>query len=141
MIHVVGSTFNKIVMDPTKDVIIEFTSPWCGQCKRLEPKFRDLAKKYRFEKDLVIATMDGVSNESPTNFPVEEFPTIYFASRRSKDRPAKMGTLPIDINCLIKFVKKHATVALHSPLHYSKTSDNKTTSSKQTKHKKKKLEL
>ena len=34
---VVGKTFDEIVLDETKDVLIEFYAPWCGHCKSLEP--------------------------------------------------------------------------------------------------------
>jgi len=33
---VVGKTFRDIVMDPSKDVFIEFYAPWCDHCKALE---------------------------------------------------------------------------------------------------------
>jgi len=44
----VGKNFDAIVKDPTKDVLLEVYAPWCGHCKRLEPVYADLAK--RFEK-------------------------------------------------------------------------------------------
>ena len=34
---VTGHTFEELVMDETKDVLIEFYAPWCGHCKSLEP--------------------------------------------------------------------------------------------------------
>lgn len=42
---VVADTFDEIVNNPEKDVLVEFYSPWCGHCKNLEPTYTELAEK------------------------------------------------------------------------------------------------
>lgn len=75
---VVGSTIEEVAFDPTKDVLIEFYAPWCGHCKTLEPKYKQLAKKFKNSPDLVIANFDATANDAPHEFEFKGFPTIFF---------------------------------------------------------------
>uniref|UniRef100_A0A671N9S1 protein disulfide-isomerase n=1 Tax=Sinocyclocheilus anshuiensis TaxID=1608454 RepID=A0A671N9S1_9TELE len=107
---VVGKTFDDIVMDTKKDVLIEFYAPWCGHCKKLEPDYTALGKKYKNEKNLVIAKMDASANDVPhDSYKVEGFPTIYFAPSSNKQNPVKFEGGKRDVEELSKFVEKHAT--------------------------------
>ncbi|XP_031520910.1 protein disulfide-isomerase A4 isoform X2 [Papio anubis] len=107
---VVGKTFDSIVMDPKKDVLIEFYAPWCGHCKQLEPVYSSLAKKYKGQKGLVIAKMDATANDIPSDrYKVEGFPTIYFAPSGDKKNPVKFEGGDRDLEHLSKFIEEHAT--------------------------------
>lgn len=110
---VVGSTFEKIVDDPKKDVLIELYAPWCGHCKKLEPIYLSLAKKVKKEKNLVIAKMDATANDLPNdNYKAEGFPTIYFSPAGSKTPMKYEGGRQVDD--FEKYLKEHATASFKS---------------------------
>jgi len=85
---VTGENFNDIVMDPTKNVLIEFYAPWCGHCKKLEPKYNELGEKFKNNKEVVIAKMDATANDSPhPKYQAKGYPTIFFAPANDKENP------------------------------------------------------
>uniref|UniRef100_A0AAR2M4R0 protein disulfide-isomerase n=1 Tax=Pygocentrus nattereri TaxID=42514 RepID=A0AAR2M4R0_PYGNA len=111
----VADTFEEIVNNPEKDVLVEFYAPWCGHCKNLEPKYTELGEKLSGNPNIVIAKMDATANDVPPNYDVQGFPTIYFAPAGQKDQPRKYegGREVIDF---ISYLKKEATnpLVLHT---------------------------
>ncbi|XP_060073857.1 protein disulfide-isomerase A4-like [Ylistrum balloti] len=115
VVTVVGNSFKDIVMDPTKDVLIELYAPWCGHCKSLEPKYAELAKRFKKEKNLVIAKMDATANEAPEAYRVGGFPTIYWAPANNKENPVQYDRQR-EVDDFEKFIKEKATVSFGKEL-------------------------
>jgi protein disulfide-isomerase A1 len=102
---VVAHSYNDIVLDDTKDVLIEFYAPWCGHCKALAPKYDELAAKYadsEFKDKVVIAKVDATANDVPDD--IQGFPTIKLYPAGGKAEPVTYsGSRTIED--LIEFVK------------------------------------
>jgi protein disulfide-isomerase A1 len=106
---VVGDNFDEIVLDESKDVLLEVYAPWCGHCQALEPMYNKLAKHLQSIDSLVIAKMDGSANEHP-RAKAEGFPTILFFPSGKKT----LEPIPVDADRTVvafyKFLRKHATI-------------------------------
>ncbi|XP_037416966.1 protein disulfide isomerase-like 1-4, partial [Triticum dicoccoides] len=106
---VVGKSLDQIVLDESKDVLLEVYAPWCGHCQSLEPIYNKLGKYLRGIDSLVIAKMDGTNNEHPRAKP-DGFPTILFypAGKKSFEPITFEGDRTVVE--MYKFLKKHAAI-------------------------------
>ncbi|CAH2069315.1 unnamed protein product [Thlaspi arvense] len=106
---VVGDNFDDIVLDESKDVLLEVYAPWCGHCQALEPMYNKLAKHLQSIDSLVIAKMDGTTNEHP-KAKAEGFPTIlFFPAGNKTSEPITVDT-DRTVVAFYKFLRKHATI-------------------------------
>lgn len=71
----VATNFDDVVMDKSKDVLVEFYAPWCGHCKQLAPIFDELGEKFKDNESFVIAKIDSTANELE-HTKISSFPTI-----------------------------------------------------------------
>jgi len=113
---VVGSQYEEIVMDESKDVFIEIYASWCGHCKRLKPIWDELAGRFADVKDkITIAKMDGPENDLPPNSPfkISGFPTIKFRAAGTTEFLDYDGDRSLD--SLVEFVQQNAKNDLTPP--------------------------
>ncbi|XP_022887869.1 protein disulfide isomerase-like 1-4 [Olea europaea var. sylvestris] len=106
---VVGNNFDEIVLDESKDVLLEIYAPWCGHCQALEPTYNKLAKHLRGVESLVIAKMDGTTNEHP-RAKADGFPTILFFPAGNKSSDPVTVDADRTVVSFYKFLKKHASI-------------------------------
>ncbi|CAN6340695.1 unnamed protein product [Urochloa humidicola] len=72
-------TFDSIVLDETKDVLVEFYAPWCGHCKHLAPVYEKLASVFKQDEGVVIANLDADKHtDLAEKYGVSGFPTLKF---------------------------------------------------------------
>ncbi|XP_026155253.1 protein disulfide isomerase family A, member 8 [Mastacembelus armatus] len=108
---VVAESFDDIVNDPERDVLIQFYSPSCPHCKKLEPVYRELADTLNSDPNIVIAKMNVVDNDVPLGYDVQGYPTIYFAPVGKKDEPIRYEG-GRELKDFLKFLKHEASHSL-----------------------------
>jgi len=106
---VVGSTFEALVTNSEKPVLIEFYAPWCGHCKSLAPVYAKVAKAAA-DADVTIAMIDATNNDFPQKtFKVEGFPTIFWATKDAEPEQYQGGR---DFDGFAKFLKEKIDVTI-----------------------------
>lgn len=84
VLAVTSETFESVVFDKSKDVLVEFYAPWCGHCKALAPEYKKVARHYESDDGIAIVKMDA-DKYKHKSAKVTSFPTliIYLASDKS----------------------------------------------------------
>ena len=101
--EVVGKTFDDIVLDPTKHVLLVLYSPSCEKCKKIEPMYRNVARHYKSNSQVVVAKMDAVNNDVPENFKVDTYPYLFLSKAGEGDNPTRFQG-PWTKENLVRFV-------------------------------------
>ncbi|GAB1597283.1 protein disulfide-isomerase-like [Argonauta hians] len=98
----VGTNFNAVAKDKTKNVFVEFYAPWCSHCKNLAPIWDDLGEKFKEREDIVIAKMDATANDLQ-DIKISSFPTLKYFPKDSDEVIDYNGARTLD--SLVKFLE------------------------------------
>jgi len=105
VVVIVGTEYEKIVNDPTKDVLVKFYAPWCGHCKKLAPIWDELGEMFKDHPDLVIAKFDATVNEAD-GVEIKGYPTLKWFPRGNKEGESYEGER--DLPAFKKFLEENS---------------------------------
>jgi len=91
-IHITDEAFEKVVMQSSLPVIVDFWAPWCNPCKMIAPTLEKLA----LEQDgkLIVAKVNTDEySEWMQKFGIQGIPTLLFVSG-GKVVHRQVGALP-----------------------------------------------
>ena len=109
VVKVVGSTFEKVVLDQSKDVLLEMYAPWCGHCKELAPIYDDVGRVFEKVETVIVAKIDLTANEVDPSLleKPKGYPTIRLWPKGSS-RPVEYEGERESAMSFVNFVEEHA---------------------------------
>ncbi|KAK8998226.1 hypothetical protein V6N11_083619 [Hibiscus sabdariffa] len=97
--------FDQVVLDETKDVLVEFYAPWCGHCKILAPTYEKVATAFKMEEDIVIANLDADKHKDlAEKYGVTGYPTLKLFTKSNKAGEDYNGDR--DLDDFVKLINK-----------------------------------
>ncbi|KAE8700650.1 Protein disulfide isomerase-like 1-5 [Hibiscus syriacus] len=91
LLAVVGKTFDDLVLNSPKNVLLEVYTPWCIHCETTSKQVEKLAKHFKALDNLVFAKIDASANEHP-KLQVYDYPSLFLYKAGDKDNPIKLST-------------------------------------------------
>jgi len=103
----VGSSWDRVVNDPKKDVFVFVYAPYCSACAALTSVWDKVAEHVKDHKDLMIAKFNIGSNETDA-FRTKTLPSFRFYDKEGKE------TLFLDeknrtFEGFVDFLKEHSS--------------------------------
>ncbi|MBA0807549.1 hypothetical protein Gohar_023348 [Gossypium harknessii] len=91
VLAVVGKTFDDLVLNSPKNVLLEVYTPWCINCETTSKQVEKLAKHFKGLNSLIFAKIDASANEHP-KLQVDDYPSLFLYKAGDKDNPIKLST-------------------------------------------------
>jgi thioredoxin 1 len=78
-LHITDAEFEKVVLQSTLPVVVDFWAPWCGPCRMVAPILDKIAKEN--DGKLVVAKVNtDENNQWAMKYGVQGIPTMLFIS-------------------------------------------------------------
>jgi thioredoxin 1 len=91
-VHVTDAEFQKVVLESTIPVLVDFWAPWCGPCRMVAPILDKIAKDYA-DKLIVAKVNTDESSEWAGKYGVQGIPTMLMLNN-GKIVHRQVGALP-----------------------------------------------
>ncbi len=91
--HATDETFEKLVLESERPVVVDFWATWCGPCRMVAPEMEKLAEKYEGVVDVVKVDVDA-NPELSMAFGIQSIPTIAFFKPGEQPRGV-LGFMPL----------------------------------------------
>lgn len=105
VVKIVGNTYDKIVNDVEKDVIVLYTTIKCENCVEVSNTFSTLANHFNHVPNLVFGEIEMSKNDIGLH--ISSFPTIYFWPKKLKRFVSFSNKKTLEE--LIKYVEENIT--------------------------------
>ncbi|KAF5611908.1 disulfate isomerase [Fusarium subglutinans] len=109
-VELVGHTFRETAFDETRDVLVEFYTPWCDYCLESHDVLEELAEHYRdvgLSDKISVAKIDVSNNDVPEL--ITGYPTLKLYPAGGHPPVTFQGNYhePIPLATLISFIHDH----------------------------------
>ncbi len=93
--EVTDATFDQLVTQAEKPVIVDFWAAWCGPCRLVAPEIDKLAEKYAGQVDVYKLDVDA-NPHIASHFGIMSIPTVaYFPPDKTQPPKAAVGFRPM----------------------------------------------
>ncbi|XP_054168129.1 thioredoxin domain-containing protein 11-like [Oppia nitens] len=104
-----AETFGRVVLDPTKDVVVMYYAQWCGFCSTIAHIYLEVARIFSNIKGIVFTRLNGDANDLPWEYTVDRYPTIMlFPAKRKMESISFASNMAITTSSLVQFIWKHS---------------------------------